>query len=174
MEKIGFFGGCFNPPTKIHIELANNLIKANKLDKVVFIPVNDLYTKNELILAEHRLNMIKLAVKDNNNLEVDDIEIKENKKLFAVDAFELITKKYSNKCEIFFIMGSDNFEKMNNWKNYDKIKENKYIVIERDKNKISSTQIRKMIENNDEEVINYLSKDVYKYIKQNELYKRRN
>lgn len=174
MEKIGFFGGCFNPPTKIHIELANNLIKANKLDKVVFIPVNDLYTKNELILAEHRLNMIKLAVKDNNNLEVDDIEIKENKKLFAVDAFELISKKYSNKCEIFFIMGSDNFKKMNNWKNYDKIKENKYIVIERDKNKISSTQIRKMIENNDEEVINYLSKDVYKYIKQNELYKRRN
>lgn len=174
MEKIGFFGGCFNPPNNIHIELVNNLIRENKLDKVVFVPVNDLYTKNELISSKHRLNMLRLAIKDYNNLEVDDIEIQENRKLFAIDAFELITKKYSNKCEIFFIMGSDNFEKMQNWKNYDKIKDKKYIVVERDKNKISSTQIRKMIENNNEEAIKYLQKDVYKYIKQNELYKRRN
>lgn len=174
MEKIGFFGGCFNPPSNIHIELANNLIKINKLDKVVFVPVNDLYTKSELIPAKHRLNMIKLAIKDYNNLEVDDIEIQENKELFAIDAFELITKKYSNKCEIFFIMGSDNFEKMHNWKNYDIIKDKRYIVIERDKNKISSTQIREMIANNNEETKNYLPEDVYKYIKQNELYKRRN
>ena len=137
MEKIGFFGGCFNPPTNIHIELANNLIKEGKIDKVVFIPVNDLYVKNGLISANHRLNMIKLAIKGYNNLEVDDIEIKENKKLFAVNAFELITKKYSKNCEIFFIMGSDNFEKMHNWKAYNKIKEQKYIVIKIDKNEIS-------------------------------------
>ena len=26
-EKIGFFGGCFNPPTNTHIDLANKLIK---------------------------------------------------------------------------------------------------------------------------------------------------
>ena len=76
MEKIGFFGGCFNPPTNIHIELANNLVKTKKLDKVIFVPVNDSYIKNVLISAEHRLNMIKLAIKNNNNLEVDDIEIK--------------------------------------------------------------------------------------------------
>ena len=92
MEKIGFFGGCFNPPTNIHIELANNLVKTKKLDKVIFVPVNDSYIKNGLISAEHRLNMIKLAIKDNNKLEVDDIEIKEDKKLFAVDAFELINQ----------------------------------------------------------------------------------
>lgn len=171
MERIGFFGGCFNPPTNIHIELANNLIKTKKLDKVVFIPVNDTYVKNDLISAKHRLNMLKLAIKDNKNLQVDDIEITENKKLFAVDAFKLIEKKYSKKCEMFFVMGSDNFEKMNKWKDYDKIKNQKYIVIKRNKNQISSTQIRDMIANNNKEVINYLHKDVYKYIIENELYK---
>lgn len=171
MEKIGFFGGCFNPPTSIHIELANNLIKTKKLDKVIFIPVNDTYIKNGLISAEHRLNMLKLAIKDYNNLEVDDIEIQENRKLFAVDAFELIKQKYSKICETFFIMGSDNFEKMINWKDYSKIKDQKYIVIKRNKNEISSTQIRKMIANNNNEVQKYLSKEVYEYIKKNELYK---
>lgn len=171
MEKIGFFGGCFNPPTNIHIELANNLITTKKLDKVIFIPVNDTYIKNGLISAEHRLNMIKLAIKNNNNLEVDDIEIKENKKLFAVDAFELINQKYSKKYEVYFIMGSDNFEKMSKWKDYNKIKDQKYIVVKRNKNEISSTQIRKMIANNNNEVQKYLSKEVYEYIKKNELYK---
>ena len=159
MEKIGFFGGCFNPPTNIHIKLANNLIKTKKLDKVIFIPVNDTYEKNEL------------GIKDYSNLEVDDIEIKENKKLFAVDAFKLIKEKYSKNCEIFFIMGSDNFEKMSKWKDYNKIKDQKYIVIKRDKNEISSTKIREMIAKNDSEAQKYLSKEVYKYIEQNKLYK---
>lgn len=171
MEKIGFFGGCFNPPTNIHIELANNLITTKKLDKVFFIPVNDTYIKNGLISAEHRLNMLKLAIKDYKNLEVDDMEIQDNRKLFAVDAFELIKQKYSKTCEPFFIMGSDNFEKMINWKDYSKIKDQQYIVIKREKNEISSTQIRKMIANNNNEVQKYLSKEVYEYIKKNELYK---
>ena len=103
MEKIGFFGGCFYPPTNIHIQLTNNLVKTKKLDKVIFVPVNDSYIKNGLISAEHRLNMIKLAIKDNNKLEVDDIEIKEDKKLFAVDAFDLINQKYFKKCKLYFI-----------------------------------------------------------------------
>lgn len=171
MEKIGFFGGCFNPPTNIHIELANNLVKTKKLDKVIFVPVNDSYIKSGLISAEHRLNMIKLAIKDNNKLEVDDIETKENKKLFAVDAFELINQKYSKNYEVYFIMGSDNFEKMSKWKDYNKIKYQKYIVIKRDENVISSTKIREMIAKNDSEAQKYLSREVYKYIEQNKLYK---
>ena len=62
MEKIGFFGGCFNPPNNLHIEIANNLIKTKKLDKVVFVPVNDYYKKEGLIGAKHRYNMLKLAI----------------------------------------------------------------------------------------------------------------
>ena len=61
MKKIGFFGGCFNPPTNMHIKIANDLIKEGKLDKVIFIPMNDFYKKEELIEAKHRFNMLKLA-----------------------------------------------------------------------------------------------------------------
>ena len=48
-----------------------------------------------------------------------------------MDAFELINQKYSKKCEVYFIMGSDNFKKMSKWKDYNKIKDQKYIVIKR-------------------------------------------
>ncbi len=175
MKKIGFFGGCFNPPTNIHINIANNLIKQGKLDKVVFIPVNDYYKKENLANANHRYNMLKLAIKDYDNLEADDIEVKEDRQLFAIDAFDLIHKskfaQETDKEKIFLIMGSDNFAKMPNWKDYDKIKNKyNYIVIDRDEKEITSTKIREMLKNNDENVIKYLPKEVYEYICKNNLY----
>ncbi len=171
MEKIGFFGGCFNPPTKVHIEIANNLIKDKKVDKVIFVPVNDYYRKNNLANANHRYNMLKLITNNQKNIEVDNIEIKENRLLFAVDAFELIENKYIN-ANIFFIMGSDNYIKMSEWKDYNKIKNKyNYIVIDRNKNEVSSTQISNMIKHNNKEVKNYISEEVYEYIVENELYK---
>ena len=90
MSKIGFFGGCFNPVTNIHIKIANKLIEDKKIDRVIFVPMNDFFEKNDLIEAKHRYNMLKLATKEFSRLEVDDIEIKENRKLCAADAFELI------------------------------------------------------------------------------------
>jgi len=175
MKKIGFFGGCFNPPTNMHIKIVNNLIETKKVDKVIFVPMNDFYKKEGLIKAEHRYNMLKLATKEYKNLEVDDVEIKENRQLFAIDAFEVIKKSYylksNEEIEIFFIMGSDNFNKMPNWKDYNKIKDNyKYIIIDRNEKEISSTEIRNMIKNNDEEVVKYLPEKVYNYIVENELY----
>ena len=176
MERIGFFGGCFNPPTNIHIKIANDLIKNGKLDKVVFVPVNDYYEKESLAPAFDRYKMLKLAIQEYSNLDVDDIEIKENKKLFAADIFEIIENSmYINKYtkeNRFFIMGSDNYNKMPNWKDYNKIKDKyNYIVIDREENQISSTEIRKMIKLDDKNVKKYLPKKVHEYIVMNELYK---
>ncbi len=176
MERVGFFGGCFNPPTYIHINIAINLIKQGKLDKVVFIPVNDYYKKEELIEAKHRYNMLKLITKNQRNLEVDDIEIRENRELFAVDAFKLISdsqcQKKLRKMDTFMIMGSDNYNTMPKWKDYNKIKDKyNYIVVDRNENEISSTEIRNMIKNGDEKAIRYLPEEVYEYIIENNLYK---
>ena len=49
MKKLGFFGGCFNPPTVAHIELIEKAIKENNLDMVYFVPMGDLYKKENLI-----------------------------------------------------------------------------------------------------------------------------
>lgn len=45
MKKYGFFGGCFNPVTKAHVELALEIVNKYKLDKVVFVPMGDKYDK---------------------------------------------------------------------------------------------------------------------------------
>lgn len=169
MQKIGFFGGCFNPPTNTHINLANNLIKEGKLDKVIFVPVGDYYQKQDLVPAIHRYNMLKIACKDFENLDVEDIASMHQKKLFATDTFKLIHEKYNKDVEIYFIMGSDNFKKMPTWKNYEEIKDRyKYLVLDRTQD-ISSTEIRNKLQKG-EDVSNYISPEVLEYIEENKLY----
>ena len=168
-DRIGFFGGCFNPPSNIHINLANKLVQENKLDKVIFVPVGDYYDKNELVSAKHRYNMLKLAIKGYSNLEVSDIELGINKKLYASDVFELIANRYIGQ-DIYFIMGSDNYSKMPKWKDYDYIKDRyKYIVLDRVENSLSSSRIRKMIQEGID-VEEYLNREVIEYIDEYKLY----
>lgn len=187
-EKIGFFGGCFNPPINTHISLANNLIKDNIVDKVMFVPVGDYYQKKNLVEARHRYNMLKLATQEFPKLQVENIASTHKDKLFATDTFKLIYDKYSNSADMYLIMGSDNFEKMPTWKNYaDIIKKYKFIVIERPKHEkkcdlknviyckdnqledITSTRIRNNLKKG-EDVSNWINADVLKYINENKLY----
>jgi len=169
MQKIGFFGGCFNPPTNTHIKLANNLIKEGKVDKVIFVPVGDYYQKQDLVSAKHRYNMLKLATAGYENIEVEDIASTHTGKLFATDTFKMIHDKYSKEVEIYFIMGSDNYKKMPTWKNYEEIKDKyKYLILNRTQD-ISSTMIRDKIRKG-EDVLNYINADVLKYIMDYNLY----
>ena len=130
-EKIGFFGGSFNPPTNMHIHLATKLIEDNLIEKLIFVPVGDYYKKQNLAPAIDRHNMLKIACKGFENLMVDNIASSHENMLYATDTFELIANKYKD-ADIYFIMGSDNFKKMPSWKNYEEIiKKYKFIVIER-------------------------------------------
>lgn len=132
LKKIGFFGGCFNPPTKVHINLANALIKSGLVDKVIFVPVGDYYNKQNLVSANHRYNMLKLLCNNNKFLDVENIASIHSNILYATDTFKKIYDKYNELAQIYFIMGSDNFKKMPTWKDYNRIiTQYKFIVIQR-------------------------------------------
>ena len=64
MQRLGFFGGCFNPPTIAHYELALKAIDIANLDKLYFEPMGDYYKKEELISSEYRFEMLKEMVKN--------------------------------------------------------------------------------------------------------------
>ncbi len=188
-KKVGFFGGCFNPPTNVHIQLANSLINNKVLDKVIFVPVGDYYEKKNLVPAIHRYKMLKIACNGNGNLEVEEIACNHKEKLYATDTFELIFDKYNKNADMYLIMGSDNFQKMPTWKNYQEIiNRYKFIVIERLKYEkvdnlknviyvkneqtedISATCIRNKLKKGDN-VSSYLNTEVINYIEKNNLYK---
>ena len=196
MARIGFYGGSFNPPTKAHIELAKKAQKECKLDKVIFVPVGDLYQKEGMAKGIDRYNMVQIACRGENNLEVLDIEIKSNKNYKAIDIFSILKEEHKND-DSFFIMGADNFKNMPLWKESKTlVSDFNYIIFDRDLlevnniiendellknnkerftiisnnrfNNCSSTDIRKQLENGRKP--ENLDDKVYDYIRKNNIY----
>jgi len=171
-KKLGFFGGCFNPITNAHLNLIREVISKENLEKVYFVPMGNLYEKQGLISIEHRIKMLELAFENEPKIDILNIS-NTNKKMCAIDTFKIIDEKFSN-VERYFIMGSDNYKKITDWKNSEELLKNyKYIILDREngKNKnISSSIIRKKI-SLDENVEELIPIKVYEYIKQKNLYK---
>lgn len=127
---------------------------------------------------------------ENGKIDVSDIEIKENKKLYAIDAFKMIEEQNLEN-DIFFLMGADNFVKMNKWKDYDKLIKYKYIIFEREdidlqeeieRAKFPRENILKIIKNIEHKKSSsteyrenankkILPKEVLQYIEKNGIYK---
>lgn len=192
--KIGIFGGSFNPPHKMHKEIAIELIKKHYVDKVIFVPTGSKYKyKNNLLSDKVRFEMLKLMCRDDNNLEVSDFELKDDV-VYTYLTLNYFKNKYKDD-EIYFICGTDNLSYIDKWKRGEYIlSNNKILVIKRNtddintlldkykdykdniivtdikENEISSTKIREMIYNN-KRVENYLDKSVNLYIRDNNLYK---
>ena len=192
--KIGIFGGSFNPPHKMHVNMAQQLINKHYVDKIIYVPTGSKYKyKNNLIADEYRYKMLDIICKKNKNMEVSNYELKD-KVVYTYQTLDYFRNKYS-KDEIYFICGTDNLTYMDKWENGEFILGNyKILVIKRETDsyetiikrlnkykdniiltdvlpyKISSTIIREMIKNNSKDINKYLDNDVYKYIKKNKLY----
>lgn len=192
--KIGIFGGSFNPPHNMHKNISLNLIKKGYVDKIIYVPTGDFYEKSSLISFKHRLKMLKLMLKQIDNLLVSDIG---NDRGYAY-TYQVLDyfKQVYNEDEIYFICGSDNLDEFNTWKNFEYILSYyKLLVIKRnndnmdvitnkfkqfiksiiladiDFSDISSTEIRKIINDNKfTSLQNKLDDNVIKYIIDNKLY----
>jgi nicotinate-nucleotide adenylyltransferase len=190
---IGLFFGSFNPIHTGHLIIAEYMHEHAQLDQVWFIvsPQNPLKEKDSLLKDDIRLKMVKLAIKDNKNFSASDIEFKLPKPSYTVNTLEAIRKKFPKK-KFALIMGSDNLEILNRWKDYQTILNGYPLLIFRrgfvnesewqqypgvlffdtPLLKISSTLIRTMI--GDKKSVRYLVADpVWKHITQQRLYKKK-
>jgi nicotinate-nucleotide adenylyltransferase len=191
--RIGVFGGSFNPPHKMHEDIAHSLKKRDLLDKIIFVPTGSEYKyKNNLLPDQNRYDMVKLITDAYDYLDVSDYELK-SEVVYTCETLAYFKDKYP-KDEIYFICGLDNLSYIDSWKNAEYILNNfKILVIKRntddlesilkklakykdniivtdiEKSSLSSTQIRENFTIQDMSV--YLNENVLKYIKDNDLYR---
>ena len=125
MMKIGVYVGSFNPVHKGHKYIMDFLINNNYLDKIIVIPTMEYWDKTDLINIEHRINMLKFY--ENENIIVNTSL---NKLKYTYEILESLNKDYPNDC-LHLIIGADNLINFHQWKNIDKLLNNKVIVINR-------------------------------------------
>lgn len=193
--KIGIFGGSYNPPHKMHLDIALDLLNNGYVDKIIFVPTGSKYKyKTNLLSDEQRLEMLMLTIKNDARLTISDYELKDEV-VYTCETLAHFSEVYPDD-EIYFICGADNLSYMDKWKNGLEILEKyKILVIDRKTNNlksilkqfckyrknivvasikardVSSTEIRELIANGDYKSLEkYLDEDVIKYIKKNKLY----
>jgi nicotinate-nucleotide adenylyltransferase len=172
-EKLGFFGGCFNPVTNAHINLIKEVIKKENLSKVYFVPMGDLYEKKDLVSLEDRIKMLELAFQNEDNMEILNIS-NTNKKTSAIDTFKIIDETFADS-DRYFIMGSDNYKNILNWESANELVNNyNYIILDRENGvgkNISSTLVREKIQNG-EKFSDLVPNKICDYIEQKKLYNK--
>lgn len=191
MRKVCIIGGSFNPIHIGHLILANTVLEKLNLDEMIFVPcyIQPLKGDKDFAEANHRLEMIKLAISNNPKFSVSDIEIKRKGKSYTVDTLKFFKKRYDN---LYFVIGADNIRDFHKWKEPDtiinlaklivtnrggfdvripqKIRGKKILPCTIPQIEISSTMIRKKIRNN-QSIKYFVPESVEYYIYTNNLYK---
>ena len=115
-NRIGIFGGTFNPPHIAHKIAAEYCREELSLEKIVFIPSGNHPLKNS-IDAEHRYNMAVRAFCGDDNFEVSDIEVKNiSTKSYTVDTLKELRENKFFGSRLVLIIGADNLLELHKWK----------------------------------------------------------
>ena len=133
MDRIGMFGGTFDPPHLAHMIAAVRAVEAFELDKLIFVPANIPPHKTELQIssASHRLAMLRLAMEGNQLFEVSDVEIKRATPSYTIDTLDIVKSKLDVN-SLFLFIGLDQLAIFGSWKEYKRIlNENTVVVMNR-------------------------------------------
>jgi nicotinate-nucleotide adenylyltransferase len=128
--KIGLYFGSFNPVHHGHLIIANHVVQSTSLDQVWFVvsPQNPLKPTAGLLNEYHRLFMIRAAIDGENRLRASDIEFKLPRPSFTIETLTYIHEKHPQH-EFSVIMGSDSYQNLPRWKNYEQLLKNTELYI---------------------------------------------
>jgi len=126
-ERIGIFGGAFNPIHNGHLFVAKESISKFSLSKIIFVPTgNPVFSKEDLLDKRERFALCKLAIRGEKSFEISDFEVKNEKPSYYIETL----KHYkSENIEIFSILGEDAFIEFHRWKEYQEIFRNCYFIV---------------------------------------------
>lgn len=127
---IGLYFGSFNPIHTGHLIIANHILEHTDLDKIWFVvsPHNPLKESHTLLNEYDRLHLAELAIKDNQKFRASNVEFHMPKPSYTIDTLTYLSERFPLE-KFTVIMGSDSYQNLPRWKNYEKILELYHIVV---------------------------------------------
>ncbi len=121
--RVGLFGGSFNPIHFGHLRAAEEVREALGLDLVYFVPAASPPHKaqGDLVPAEHRLEMARLATKGNRHFMVSEVEVRRIGRSYTVDTIRYFLSTLRAPSTPLLMMGSDQFAELETWKDCDEL-----------------------------------------------------
>jgi nicotinate-nucleotide adenylyltransferase len=118
-EKIGLYGGSFDPVHNGHLILARDAMERLDLEKVIFVPARVSPHKLDHPPAppEARSQMLAAAIADEPRFEMDPCEITREGPSFAVETVQLFRTRYP-QARLYYFVGDDNLPELETWKDF--------------------------------------------------------
>ncbi|MFH0757413.1 MAG: nicotinate (nicotinamide) nucleotide adenylyltransferase [Bacteroidota bacterium] len=115
--KTGLYFGSFNPVHIGHLAIANYMIEFSDLEQLWFVvsPHNPLKEKKSLLKDYHRLEMVRLAIEDDDRFRATDIEFKLPTPSYTIDTLTYLEEKHPER-EFQLVMGADGLRTFHKWK----------------------------------------------------------
>jgi nicotinate-nucleotide adenylyltransferase len=129
-ERIGLFGGTFDPIHVGHLVTAVNVRHALALDRLLLVVANQPWQKaaRALTPAADRLAMVRAAVGEVDGMEASAIEIERGGTSYTADTVEHLEGEHPGG-ELFLVLGSDAAAGLDSWERVEEVRERATLVV---------------------------------------------
>lgn len=123
MERIGIFGGMFDPPHIGHVRAAQAAITQLGLDKLYVIPDHTAPSdmKNSFATPQDRLNMTALAFSQIEKVDVSDMAVSDGGVTFTCQTVDKVERMHPD-ADLFLLLGGDKFASLPSWRGFERMK----------------------------------------------------
>jgi len=131
MERIGIYGGTFNPPHTGHISAARYAVEALGLSALIMIPSCISPHKQNTCpdtTPEQRYEMVKRSVETEDKITVSDLELRRGGVSYTYETLAQLREQYPD-AELVLLLGSDAFLGFDHWKCPEKILQNASLAV---------------------------------------------
>jgi nicotinate-nucleotide adenylyltransferase len=116
--KVGILGGTFDPVHNGHLTIAEEGVKQLGLQQILFMPAARPWMKvsRKITSAEHRINMIKRAIRSFPQFQLSTVEIERGGLTFTIETLVQLKNTLDKNTGLFLLMGWDSLIEMPEWK----------------------------------------------------------
>jgi len=114
---IGVMGGTFDPIHNGHLIVAEEVRTRLDLAEVLFVPAGQPWLKEDspILAAEHRVQMVRLAIANKPYFKLSTMEIERAGPSYTVDTIAELQAQLGAGDELFFILGWDSLAQLPLW-----------------------------------------------------------
>ena len=130
-ERLGIFGGTFDPPHVGHLVTAVNVRHELALDRVLLVVSNIPWQKvgtRDISPAADRLAMVEAALADVEGLEASSVELDAGGPSYTADTLATLLAEDPSR-ELFVILGADAAAGVLTWERCDEVRDLATIVV---------------------------------------------